>query len=95
MTITEAARRSNSHTCGLNKVGEMYVETMVTCIWTAAILSEQEYSHLFLEARAVEKIIEATSLLDPELFEIHYDELSQVMCYLFHTIAFNLDSCCE
>jgi hypothetical protein len=40
----------------------------------------------------VKSTIAAVQLLEPETFEMHYEELSQVMMFMFHTIAYSLDN---
>jgi hypothetical protein len=60
--ITEAARRSASHS-PLKGVSNMYVETIVQCVWTAAIIAENQHSHVFMQCKTVEKIVEAMQLM--------------------------------
>jgi len=43
VTMTEAARRSNSHALNMKMVADTYVETIIACIWSAACLCEQNF----------------------------------------------------
>ena len=73
-------------------MAETYIESIITMIWTAAVIAENGHCHTFLHQRIVDKVFEAIQLLDPEVFELNYIELAQVLLFLFHTLAYNLDS---
>jgi hypothetical protein len=61
-------------------------------IWTAAVIAENGHCHTFLNQKIVEKVFQSVRLMDPEVFELNYIEIAQVMLFLFHTLAYNLDS---